>query len=108
VRHAGDTPYSATDNVSLLTCPPIALCAANPMPTMPEESTFGESTSFLGGAVSSSEYVSSAAIPAVTATYEPHTTGDSLSPVARQDSFTAASGRTGGYSPCTTLRELLQ
>ena len=59
------------------------------MPAMPEEqpASFGDSSSFLGGGASSSTYAAAAA---------DYGTGGSLSPVARQDSFTGVTGRTGG------------
>lgn len=78
------------------------------MPTMPEEQPFGEaSTSYFGGtdtiASSSTSYSApvasrgaEAASPAGGVDYGGgYASGGSLSPVARQDSFSAATGRTG-------------
>lgn len=76
--------------------------AANPMPTMPEEqaASFGDATSFLGGAASSSYSSYAAEAPPGGAPggggEQGGGTGGSLSPVGRQESFTAGTGRTGG------------
>lgn len=74
------------------------------MPSMPEEQPFGEaSTSFFGG--SSPPSYSTAPPPPAAEPASPaaggadygggYASGGSLSPVARQDSFSAATGRTG-------------
>lgn len=90
--------------------PSIPSLAANPMPTMPEEQPFGEaSTSFFGGAStvgsSSTSYSAAGPLRGADATSPAGGAGvefgsgyareGSLSPVARQDSFSAATGRTG-------------
>lgn len=66
------------------------------MPTMPEESPagFGE-TSFFGGASSSFSASGTGAASPVAGNGGDSMGGGGLTPVARQDSFTATTGRTG-------------
>ncbi|KAL4422766.1 hypothetical protein ABPG75_008963 [Micractinium tetrahymenae] len=78
------------------------------LPSMPEEqpASFGESTSLFGGA-SSSSYSAAAGAPAPAAATPAgdYYSGGSLSPVARQDSFTGLTGRTDSMWAAQPLRQ---